>query len=128
LIDSDRHAYHDAEELYARALAIEEQSVGPNHPEVAAMLNNLAQIYGFEGRYDDAEKLYARAIDIWERTLGRAHPDVAGCLLNYAAILRKDHRKKEAGEMEARARESQALHDRDDSTSALVDWRELQRR
>ena len=92
------------------------------------MLNNLAQIYGFEGRYEDAEKLYARAIDIRERSLGPAHPDVAGCLLNYAVVLRKNHHKKEAVQMEARARESRAMRDRDEPGGSLVDWHELQKR
>jgi len=104
------------------------EAFGPDHPEVAAMLNNLAQIYSLEGRYADVEPLYVRAINIWEQSLGPNHPDVAGCLLNYAAVLRKVHRKKEANQLEARAREAQAAHDRDNPTAALVDWRELQRR
>ncbi len=92
------------------------------------MLNNLAQIYGYEERYEDAENAYRRAIGIWERALGPAHPDLAACLLNYAAVLRKDHRKKDAAQVEARARESRAMHDRDEPTTAMVDWRELQRK
>ena len=48
LIESEQHAYQKAEIAYSRALAIEEKTVGPDHPEVAAMLNNLAQIYRFE--------------------------------------------------------------------------------
>ena len=91
------------------------------------MINNLAQIYSFEGRYAEAEKLYVRAIGIWERALGPAHPDVAGCLLNYASVLRKVHRKKEAGQLEARARESRAMHGRESQEASLVDWRQLQR-
>ena len=48
--------------------------------------------------------------------------------MSYAAVLRKDHHKKEAVEMEARARESRAMHDRDDAGSAMVDWHELHHR
>jgi hypothetical protein len=47
--------------------------------------------------------------------------------LNYAAVLRKVHRKKEAVQLEARARQSLALHQRDNPAGSLVDWRELQR-
>ena len=34
--------YDDAEPLIKRALAIREETLGPQHPEVAASLNNLA--------------------------------------------------------------------------------------
>ncbi len=35
----------DAEPLYKRALAIWEKALGPEHPHVAASLNNLAELY-----------------------------------------------------------------------------------
>ena len=34
--------YDDAEPLYKRALAIRKETLGPQHPQVAASLNNLA--------------------------------------------------------------------------------------
>ena len=34
--------YDDAEPLYKRALAIREETLGPQHPHVAESLNNLA--------------------------------------------------------------------------------------
>ncbi len=37
--------YADAEPLYKRALAIREKALGPNHPDVASSLNNLAELY-----------------------------------------------------------------------------------
>ena len=40
-----------AEPLYKRALAIREKILGPAHPHVAASLNNLAALYGLQGRY-----------------------------------------------------------------------------
>ncbi len=38
--------YAEAEPLYKRALAIVEKALGPEHPHVAARLNNLAQLGG----------------------------------------------------------------------------------
>ena len=35
----------EAEPLYQRALAIKEKALGPNHPDVATSLNNLAELY-----------------------------------------------------------------------------------
>ncbi len=34
--------YAEAESLYRRALAIQERVLGPEHPDVAASVNNLA--------------------------------------------------------------------------------------
>ena len=37
--------YADAEPLFKRSLAIREKALGPNHPDVALSLNNLASLY-----------------------------------------------------------------------------------
>ena len=36
--------YDDAEPLYKRALTIQEEELGPRHPDVASSLNNLASL------------------------------------------------------------------------------------
>jgi tetratricopeptide (TPR) repeat protein len=53
--------YADAEPLYKRSLAISEKALGPDHPEVAFSMNDLAEVYEKQGRYADAEPLYERA-------------------------------------------------------------------
>src|SRR6185295_12837634 len=62
-------AYVQAEQLYARALAIFEQALGPDHPLVATSLNNLAGLYQAQGAYTKVEPLLARAANIAERRL-----------------------------------------------------------
>jgi len=47
--------YADAEPLYKRSLAIREKALGPEHPDVAASLNNLAELYRAQGKYAEAE-------------------------------------------------------------------------
>src|SRR5205085_593765 len=47
----DRAQYTEAELLYQRALAIGEKALGPEHPNLAIRLNNLAQLYVNQGRY-----------------------------------------------------------------------------
>jgi tetratricopeptide (TPR) repeat protein len=69
--------YSDAEPLCMRALAISEKALGPDHPDVAKSLNNLASLYRNQGRYGEAEPLYKRALAITEKALGPDHPDVA---------------------------------------------------
>ena len=52
----DQGRYADAEPLYKRSLAIREKALGPDHPDVAMSLNNLAAFYRAQGRYADAER------------------------------------------------------------------------
>jgi len=53
---------------------------------VANSLNNLAQLYGKQGRYAEAEPIYQRALAIREKALGREHPDVAHSLNRLAKL------------------------------------------
>ncbi|MGH8500651.1 MAG: tetratricopeptide repeat protein, partial [Methylococcales bacterium] len=43
--------YGQAEPLYQRSLAISEKALGPDHPDVATSLNNLALLYSAQGAY-----------------------------------------------------------------------------
>ena len=54
--------YADTEPLYKRSLAIREKVLGPDHPDVAQSLNNLADLYSAQGRDSDAEPLRKRAL------------------------------------------------------------------
>ena len=42
-------------------LQIQEKALGPDHPDVATSLNNLALLYYNQGQYAKAEPLYQRA-------------------------------------------------------------------
>ena len=42
-----------------RALAIHEKALGAEHPDTAASLNNLANLYYATGPYAEAEPLYS---------------------------------------------------------------------
>jgi len=80
--------YKKAELLYKRALALDEKSLGPKHPDVANRLDSLATIYRAQGEYARAEKAYSRALAIREELLGPRHPDVAQSLNNLAELCR----------------------------------------
>ncbi len=103
--------YAEAEPLLQRALAIRERALGPEHPHVAASLNNLAVLYDTQGRYAEAEPLYQRSLAIREKALGPEHPDVAQSLESYAALLRETGRADEAVELEARAKAIRAKYE-----------------
>jgi CHAT domain-containing protein/Tfp pilus assembly protein PilF len=88
--------YADAEPLFRRSLAIREKALGPDHPDVAQSLNNLARLYREQGRYADAEPLYKRSLAIYEKALGPDHPDVATSLNNLATLYRNQGRYADA--------------------------------
>ena len=76
----------EAEPLYRRALAIDEASYGPDHPEVATDLNNLAVLLQATNRLGEAEPLYRRALAIRKKSLGMDHPRTVTVRENLAAL------------------------------------------
>ena len=80
----------------------QERVLGPEHPHVATVLANLAELYSDEGKYAQAEPLYRRALAIREKVLGPEHPAIAPLLANYATLLRATGRQEEAASLEAR--------------------------
>jgi tetratricopeptide (TPR) repeat protein len=80
-------AYSEARRLFERALAIYDKALGPEHPNSAAALNNLANLLHDQGDIAGARPLFQRALAICERTLGSEHPDTAHCFNNLAALL-----------------------------------------
>jgi tetratricopeptide (TPR) repeat protein len=62
--------YSTAESLYKTILAIDEKTLGADHPGVAFDLLNLAQLYVSEQRYQEAEPILKRALAIYESNYG----------------------------------------------------------
>jgi tetratricopeptide (TPR) repeat protein len=98
-----RGQFRAAEPLYRRALAISERSYGPDHPDVATHLNNLALLLGDTNRLGEAEPLYRRALAIDERSYGPDHPTGAIRLNNLAGLLGATNRLGEAEPLFRRA-------------------------
>ena len=96
--------------LFRRALTIVEKALGPEHPNVATGLNNLASLYADQGKYAEADPLYQRALIVLTRAVGPEHPDVAMMLEDYARMLRVMNRYDEAEKTEARAKAIRAKH------------------
>ena len=65
-------------------LALTEAAHGPDHPDVAKALTNLAVLSRAQGRDYIAEPLYRRALLIREKALGPHDPEVATSLSNLA--------------------------------------------
>ncbi len=63
-----------AEHGYRRTLALKEELLGAEHPEVALVANNLATLLSRLDRGPEAAKLYHRALAIMERSYPPEHP------------------------------------------------------
>ena len=93
----------EAETLHQRALAIREKALGPDHPDVATSLNNLAALYSKQGKYAEAEPLYKRSLAIREKALGPDHPNVATSLSSLAGVYGNQGKYAEAEPLHQRA-------------------------
>ncbi len=103
LDEMGRHV--EAEPLLRSILRVMERTLGPDSPEVAASLNNLARLLRDTGRLENAEALYRRALGVAEKACGATHPQVAICLNNLAGLLRGMGRLAEAEPLLRRALE-----------------------
>jgi tetratricopeptide (TPR) repeat protein len=87
-----------------RILHEEERLLGPDHPDVAKTLNNLASLLiWYPYQWAEAETLCRRALAILEKSLGSEHPDVAESINNLALLLKYTNRMAEAEPLFRRA-------------------------
>ena len=89
--------FTEAISIAQKSVELAEKARGPDHPDTAAALNNLALLYDSMGNYAKAEALYQRALKIKEKALGPDHPDTALALNNLAMLYRSmgDYAKAE---------------------------------
>ena len=80
--------YEQAIPIARQLLEINEKIKGPEHPDTAGSLNNLAALYYAMGEYAKVEPLYRRALTIYEKALGAEHPSTASSLNNLAEHYR----------------------------------------
>ncbi len=68
LLYDSQGKYAQAEPLYKQALAIKEKVLGPDHPDVAIVLENMVEFYKKIGEVDEAKRLEERVKGIRSRS------------------------------------------------------------
>lgn len=63
--------------------------LGPDHPDCAQSLNNLAALHTERREYEAAEGMYERALDIRKRALSPDHPSLAYTLKHLAMLYKR---------------------------------------
>ena len=102
--------YSDSEPLMRLAVAIAEQSLGRDHPDIAGYLSNLAQLLGATNRLAEAEPLMRRVLGIWERSHGADRVHLSTALNNLAGLLVATGRFEEAEPLLRRGLELDEQH------------------
>ncbi|MEO0108063.1 MAG: tetratricopeptide repeat protein, partial [candidate division WOR-3 bacterium] len=92
-----------AEKNYLRAIELFEQTLGPEHPELAAVKQELGTQYWWQGKYRAAETTFWAALRIREQSLGEMHPETAATLVSLADLLREQGKDTEAEPLMVRA-------------------------
>jgi tetratricopeptide (TPR) repeat protein len=77
--------------------------LGPEHPDTAQTLNNLANLYRKQGKDDEAEALYQRALAIREKVLGPEYTSTASTLNNLGFLYSERGKYDEAEPLYQRA-------------------------
>jgi len=86
----------DGLEPYRWALAVREESLGPDHLDVAAACHILGAMYLERERFAEAEPLLQRALHIRMRSYGPSHSDVVSTRDDLATLYRAQARRTEA--------------------------------
>ena len=74
--------------LTEQCRATYERLLGPEAPETATALTQIAVIHYGQGAYLRAEPLFRRALEIRKKIFGEGHPQYAASLTNLAALYR----------------------------------------
>jgi tetratricopeptide (TPR) repeat protein len=74
-----------ATEFFRKALEMGDRTLGPDHPDLILLLNDLTRLYLKQSAHAAAEPLLLRLLDM-KRSKGEDHPEVATVLASLAAV------------------------------------------
>lgn len=78
-----------AKMFLTRSLEMRQRVLGPDHPDCAQSLNNLAALHTERREYETSEDMYERALDIRKRALSPDHPSLAYTLKHLAMLYKR---------------------------------------
>lgn len=115
-IYQDMGRYGDAEKQLKRVIDIKQAALSPEEenkpgaglPDMIIDFDNLAFVYGAQGKFAEAGKLFERVLAIAEHAVGKNHIIVAQALRNLAENYRAEGRHDEASPLLTRASQIEA--------------------
>jgi len=88
--------YAQALEYYQKALAIEEEVYGKDHPAVADSCIRIGEVLAYQGKEKQALEYYLQALNIKEKLDSKGHEEVAQLYNDIGRILFQQGRHEEA--------------------------------
>jgi tetratricopeptide (TPR) repeat protein len=79
--------YEEAVAEARRALALNEEAFGPDHPTVATSRSHVGNVLGDLAKHAEAEVEHRKALAILEKAVGSEHPDIAMARDNLGTAL-----------------------------------------
>ncbi len=83
---NNRGEYKEALALYEKSLAIREQSLPPNHLDLANSYLGIGNVYSNIGEYSKALSYYEKALAIQQQSLPPNHPGLAASYNNIGSV------------------------------------------
>lgn len=102
-IENESGNYEKAREHFKSALTIRERILGPDHPQVANTLQDLAMVARYQGHQEEALTYSKRALTILEKNLGPHHSLVSKALTTIGMIHESRGEFEEARNVHERA-------------------------
>jgi tetratricopeptide (TPR) repeat protein len=81
--------YEEAIKFYGKTIEIQQQSLPPNHPQMATAHSNIGVVYHRMGDYPKALSCYEKALAIWQQSLPRNHPQMATAHSNIGVVYHR---------------------------------------
>src|SRR5690606_24665309 len=100
---ADAGDFHAARRYAERAVEIDSEALGHDHPAFAADLINYGAVLFELGSTEPANQALEQALSINETSLGKRHPDIAVILNNLAVIRHALGEPEQAKQLLARA-------------------------
>jgi tetratricopeptide (TPR) repeat protein len=85
-VKDDQGEYQEAIIFYEKSLAINQQSLPPNHPDLASSYNNIGTVYAKMSDCPKALSYYEKALAIKQQSLPPNHPDLASSYNNIGMV------------------------------------------
>lgn len=102
--------YSEASKVAKEALKIAEETLGPENPQLAVFLNNLAILYHTQGKYSEAISLYKKILLIDEKTHRLDHSRMETVLKHIAECNKELGKNSDKKKLEKQAKGTQVIN------------------
>ncbi|MEX1362888.1 MAG: tetratricopeptide repeat protein, partial [Nannocystaceae bacterium] len=99
ILARDEGKLDEARDSLEQALAIQQRSLGPDHPEVGRTLQGLGTVAKDQGELVQAYGYHAQALAIFEQAFGPDHPMTAACLQSLGTVKYQEGALEQAREL-----------------------------